>query len=87
MLVEPETLKFIPLRAMTSPSVIESKIDGEFEGWDGETIVKLINGQIWQQIEFHFHYRYAYMPDVFIFKSDGVYKMKVEGIKTEFWQV
>ncbi len=97
MLVEPETSKFIPLRAIisagkligggasrtfsTTPSVIESKVDGEFEGWDGETIVKLTNGQIWQQIEYHYHYRYAYMPEVLIFKSGGVYKMKVEGIK------
>ena len=30
-------------------SVIESKIDGEFEGWEGDTIFKMMNGQIWQQ--------------------------------------
>jgi hypothetical protein len=29
--------------------VIESQIDGDFEGWDGETIFKLTNGEIWQQ--------------------------------------
>ena len=97
MLVEPETSKFIPLRAITSigkvlggeasrtfsktPPVIESKIDGTFEGWDGEAIVKLTNGQIWQQTEYHYHYHYAYMPEVLIFKSSGVYKMKVEGIQ------
>jgi len=28
-------------------------------GWDGETIVKLINGQIRQQTEYHYHYHYA----------------------------
>ena len=33
-------------------SVIESQIDGEFHGWDGETIFKLTNGQIWQQAEY-----------------------------------
>lgn len=97
MLVEPATSKFIPLRAITSigkliggdasrtrpttPSVIESKVDGEFEGWDGETIVKLANGQIWQQTEYHYHYHYTYMPEVLVFKSGSVYKMKVEGIK------
>ena len=32
--------------------VIESQIDGEFEGWEGETIFKLTNGQIWQQAEY-----------------------------------
>lgn len=60
--------------------VIESKINGEFEGWDGKTIVKLMNGQIWQQAEYFYHYHYAYMPKVFIFKNEGVSRMKVEGV-------
>jgi hypothetical protein len=30
-------------------SVIESQIDGTFQGWSGETVFKLTNGQIWQQ--------------------------------------
>jgi hypothetical protein len=96
MLVEPAITGFIPLRAITSagksiggrsrtipttPSVIESKVDGSFEGWDGETIVKLANGQIWQQTEYHYRYHYAYRPEVLIFKSGGVYKMKVKGIE------
>lgn len=31
--------------------VVESRIDGEFTGWRGRTIVKLENGQKWQQSE------------------------------------
>jgi hypothetical protein len=62
-----------------SPSLIESQIDGDFEGWEGETIVKLMNGQIWQQSEYHYNYHYAFMPKVMVFKSDSGYKMKVEG--------
>ena len=61
------------------PSLIESQIDGDFEGWEGETIVKLMNGQIWQQSEYHYNYHYAFMPKVMVFKSDSGYKMKVEG--------
>ena len=68
------------ISAVSLPRVIESKIDGEFEGWEGETIVKLINGQIWQQSEYHYHYHYAYMPDVAIFRSGTGYKMLVEGV-------
>lgn len=63
-----------------SGNTIESKIDGEFEGWEGETIVKLMNGQIWQQTEYYYHYHYAFMPDVLIFKSGSGFKMKVDGV-------
>jgi len=59
---------------------IESQIDGEFEGFEGETIIKLMNGQIWQQTEYWYHYHYSYMPKVLIFQSGGSYKMKVDGI-------
>jgi hypothetical protein len=63
-----------------SNDVVESKIDGDFEGWEGETVVKLMNGQIWQQSDFYFHYHYAFMPDVMIYRSGGTWKMKVEGV-------
>ncbi len=63
----------------TAGAVVESKVDGEFEGWDGETVVKLMNGQIWKQTQYHYEYHYAYMPDVLIYKSGSIWKMKVEG--------
>jgi hypothetical protein len=66
--------------AAPAASVIETQIDGDFEGWEGETIVKLMNGQIWQQTEYHYHYHYAFMPKVLIYRSGGGYKMKVDGI-------
>lgn len=59
---------------------IESYIDGDFEGFDGDTIIKLGNGQIWQQSEYYYYYHYAFMPKVFIIKADYGYKIKVEGI-------
>ena len=59
---------------------IESKIDGEFEGWSGDTIFKLMNGQIWQQASYDYAYNYEYMPDVTIFPSSGGCKMLVEGM-------
>jgi hypothetical protein len=62
------------------PTLIESQIDGDFEGWEGETIIKLINGQIWQQSEYYYEYYYSFMPDVLIYSSGGQYKMKVDGV-------
>ena len=67
-------------RAAATPAVIETQIDGEFNGWEGETIVKLMNGQIWQQSEYHYHYHYAYMPKVLLYRSGGGYKLKIEGV-------
>lgn len=59
--------------------MIQSQIDGEFSGWEGETVVRLVNGQVWQQSEYWYHYHYSYMPKVII-TTDGGYKMQVAGI-------
>ncbi len=61
-------------------NAIESKISGEFSGWEGETIFNLMNGQIWQQSSYAYKYKYAFMPEVLIFLSNGRCKMKVDGI-------
>ena len=68
----------ISLDGRTS-DIIESKIDGDFNGWDGETIFKLMNGQIWQQSKYAYHYKYKFMPKVIIYKTESGYKMKVDG--------
>ena len=66
----------------TAPSadVVESQIDGEFSGWDGETIFKLTNGQIWQQSSYAYTYSYKYRPNVLIFPSGGGFELQVEGM-------
>jgi hypothetical protein len=58
---------------------IESAISGEIEGWSGETIFKLDNGQIWQQAEYDYDYFYDYNPDVTIYETSAGCRMKVEG--------
>lgn len=56
---------------------IETQVDGDFEGWEGETIYKLRNGQIWQQSSYHYHYHYAYAPEVTIYSTTAGCAMKV----------
>lgn len=78
-----ETASASPSSKTTPPStasVVESQIDGNFEGWAGETIFKLSNGQIWQQATYAYTYHYAFRPKVLIFKTNSAYKMKVEGV-------
>ena len=60
--------------------VITSQIDGSFRGWEGKTVFRLKNGQIWQQNKYDYHYHYAYMPKVIIVKSGTGYKMQVDGV-------
>jgi hypothetical protein len=63
-----------------SPAV-ESTISGEFSGWEGETIFKLDNGQIWEQAEYDYTYDYEYRPDVTIYQTSLGCRMKVEGVE------
>lgn len=62
---------------------IQTKIDGDFEGWTGSTIWKMQNGQIWQQSQYAYHYHYAYMPNVVIFHLGNGWRMVVEGDETQ----
>ncbi len=63
----------------TSSNIVVSHVNGEFEGWNGKTVVKLTNGQSWQQNQYYYKKYYAYMPKVFIFISSGQHRMKVNG--------
>ncbi len=60
-----------------SPAV-ESTLAGDFEGWSGETIFKLDNGQIWEQAEYAYTYSYSYRPEVTIYQVRGGCRMKVQ---------
>lgn len=66
--------------AGNGPDLIETNIEGEFIGWEGDTIFKMSNGQIWQQVTMGFTYTYKFRPKVMIIKTNGAYKMKVEGV-------
>jgi hypothetical protein len=59
--------------------VSQSRISGEFEGWDGDSVYKLDNGQKWQQVTYQYKYVYKYRPRVKIWQDGGRYYMEVEG--------
>jgi hypothetical protein len=70
-----------PTPAQGRGEIIESRIDGEFQGWEGETIFKLTNGQIWQQSTYAYTYTYKFMPKVMIIKTGRGYELQVEGME------
>ena len=73
-------LVFLTFSVNLNAQTIETRIDGDFEGWDGETIFKMMNGQIWQQSSYAYKYHYAYNPKVIIYKTSSGYVMKVDGV-------
>lgn len=58
---------------------IESQIDGEFQGWDGTSRYRLLNGQIWEQAEYKYEYKYAYMPKICLYQGLSGPVMQVQG--------
>lgn len=68
------------VRVRQITDVVESEIDGEFTGWDGESTYKLTNGQVWQQVTYKYEYKYAYRPEVQIYSGSGGDIMRADGI-------
>ncbi len=52
-------------------------VDGEWSGWDGETVVELTDGSVWEQAEYYCEYRCAYRPRVTV--AGG--KLQVDGMR------
>ncbi len=65
------------------PEEIRSRIEGSFEGWSGNTVFRLENGQVWRQSgPGTFHHR-AENPAVVIRRAMlGSYLLRVEGKNT-----
>ena len=58
--------------------VVKSRLIDESEGWDGETILRLENGQVWKQVQYYYKYQYKSRPKVVIIVSDS--KAMIQGI-------
>lgn len=58
----------------------DSRISGEFNGWDGDTVFELDNGTKWQQARYRYKYRYKYRPRAQIFRQGGQYLLAVDGM-------
>ncbi len=71
-----------PQPVYTGDSVIETRIDGDFNGWEGNNAWVMENGQIWRQAQYSYHYYYAYHPKVIIFPSNNQWVMHVDGVDT-----
>ncbi len=67
-------------QAREGPDEINSRYDGSFKGWSGNTIFRLENGQVWRQAEADRLKMNAERPMITIKRGwFGVYYLKVEG--------
>lgn len=64
-------------------SPVDTRIDGEFQGWSGHTVFGLENGQIWRQVGSDAQHAYKVSPRVQIHRSPGGCLMKVDGMPGE----
>jgi hypothetical protein len=69
--------EFVAVDQLTD--VLERTIISDFNGWSGDTIFELDNGQIWKQDAYAYHYSYSYRPKAIIYKSGYGFKMIVNG--------
>ena len=60
--------------------VIESRIEGECDGFKGDRVFELVNGQKWQQAVYKYKYRYRYRPTAKIWRDGGCYFVELEGM-------
>lgn len=58
----------------------ETRINGEFNGWEGESIYELLDGSKWQQAHYKYKYKYKYMPRVKLWKDGVKHYLEVEGL-------
>lgn len=68
-----------PQPIVASTTVIVSRIAGTFEGWSGNTLFRLENGQLWEQASYDYRFHYAYRPRVTIVRCSRGYRMLVDG--------
>ena len=71
-----------PAPAPTAVHVIESRIEGRFEGWSGASVFHLGNGQTWEQVDGRRQAANRYSPKVTLTRWDTgyEYEMQVEGV-------
>jgi len=60
--------------------VTNTRIDGEFSGWNGDNFYTLATGEVWQQARYKYEYHYAYRPSAKIWFDGHSYFLEVEGM-------
>lgn len=63
-----------------NPGVIETRMAGDFTGWDGGTLFQFANGQLWRQSSFGTLYQFAREPKVTLIATSSGWRLQVAGV-------
>lgn len=63
-----------------NPGTIETRMAGDFTGWDGGTVFQFTNGQLWRQSSFGSLQHFARSPKVTLVAAGSGWRLQVEGI-------
>lgn len=63
-----------------NPSMMETRMAGDFTGWDGGTVFEFVNGQIWRQTSFGTLHHYLRSPNVTLVATGNGWRLQVEGV-------
>ncbi len=63
-----------------NPGVIETRMAGDFTGWDGSTLFQFANGQLWRQVSFGTLYLFQRSPKVTLVATGSGWRLQVEGV-------
>lgn len=64
---------------VTQTTGIKAVVVNDFNGWSGSTIFQLDNGQVWEQAEYSYMYKYEYLPEILIVEIDGINMLHIDG--------
>jgi len=60
-------------------TLVKSKIDGDFEGFNDNKLFPLNNGQYWIQKNYKYWYYYSYMASVTIYRYHNINFLTIDG--------
>lgn len=63
-----------------NPGVIETRVAGDFTGWDGGTLFQFTNGQTWRQVSFGTLYHFQRSPKVTLVATGTGWRLQVDGV-------
>ncbi len=55
-----------------------TRLVGAFDGYDGDKIFTLANGEKWQQSRYKYKYKYAYRPSVKLWKDGSKHYLEFD---------